>query len=413
MLSAGKIKGDVQKSLRDDRMRSIIIVVFTLTALFAIDKPAPSIDTLYVIRIGLERQSAGQIIYVASQNGGVRWFDVSTGRLLAQSDGQTIWEVRLLGEMLLVNGSGSQMQSRRLAVEPEEGAILLTGTDPKALKPFRGTLEWVRKNGGLLTINWVRLDDYLKAVLPSEVPSSFHPEALKAQAVAARSYTMRRLNRHRDTGYDLCDSDHCQVYRGMLAERPATNEAVESTRGEVLLSDSKQIVEAVYCADCGGHTAANEIAGLGKSPVSYLRGTPDWNERGHRYCARSPRAAWEYRLDEKTLSGLFPQTGTIREIKVVERTPAGHAVKIELTGSSGKLTIAGSEFRAMLGASRVRSLMLTVEKQAGGWLLHGQGAGHGVGLCQWGAQGRAIAGQTYEQILQAYYPGTSLPKGGK
>lgn len=394
-------------------MKSVIVAVFTLTALLAVDKPAPSIDTFYVIRVGLERQSSGQVIYVASQGGGLRWIDVSSGDKLAQSDGQTVWVVGIQGEQLYARSSVNSVQSRRLLVEPDEGAVLLTGTDPKALKPFRGTLEWARKNGQLLTINWVRLDDYLKAVLPSEVPSSFHMEALKAQVVAARSYTMRRLNRHRDSGYDLCDGDHCQVYRGVQAERPAANTAVEATGGQVLLNDSGQIVEAVYSSDCGGHTAANEIAGLGKSPVPYLRGIPDWDEQGKRYCALSPRAAWEYRIDEKMLSGLFPQAGAIREIKVIERTPAGHAVKIELTGSSGTLTIAGSEFRIKLGVSRMRSLMMTIEKQADGWLLHGRGAGHGVGLCQWGAQGRAIAGQTYEQILQAYYPGTSLTIGGE
>lgn len=394
-------------------MKSVIIAVFTLTALLAVDKPAPSIDTFYVIRVGLERQSSGQVIYVASQGGGLRWIDVSSGDKLAQSDGQTVWVVGIQGEQLYARSSVNSVQSRRLLVEPNEGAVLLTGTDPKALKPFRGTLEWARKNGQLLTINWVRLDDYLKAVLPSEVPSSFHMEALKAQVVAARSYTMRRLNRHRDSGYDLCDGNHCQVYRGVQAERPAANTAVEATGGQVLLNDSGQIVEAVYSSDCGGHTAANEIAGLGKSPVPYLRGIPDWDEQGKRYCALSPRAAWEYRIDEKMLSGLFPQAGAIREIKVIERTPAGHAVKIELTGSSGTLTIAGSEFRIKLGASLVRSLMMTIEKQADGWLLHGRGVGHGVGLCQWGAQGRAIAGQTYEQILQAYYPGTSLTIGGE
>lgn len=394
-------------------MKSVIVAVFTLTALLAVDKPAPSIDTFYVIRVGLERQSSGQVIYVASQGGGLRWIDVSSGDKLAQSDGQTVWVVGIQGEQLYARSSVNSVQSRRLLVEPDEGAVLLTGTDPKALKPFRGTLEWARKNGELLTINWVRLDDYLKAVLPSEVPSSFHMEALKAQVVAARSYTMRRLNRHRDSGYDLCDGDHCQVYRGVQAERPAANTAVEATGGQVLLNDSGQIVEAVYSSDCGGHTAANEIAGLGKSPVPYLRGIPDWDEQGKRYCALSPRAAWEYRIDEKMLSGLFPQAGAIREIKVIERTPAGHAVKIELTGSSGKLTIAGSEFRIKLGASLVRSLMFSVEKHAGGWRLHGRGAGHGVGLCQWGAQGRAISGQTYQQILQAYYPGSTLLKGSK
>lgn len=394
-------------------MKSVIIAVFTLTALLTFDKPTSSIDGSYVIRVGLERQSSGRVIYVASQGGGLRWIDVSSGDKLSQSDGQNAWEVGIQGEQLYARGSVNSVQSRRLMVEPDEGAVLLTGTDPNDLKPFRGTLEWVQLNGRLLTINWVRLDDYLKAVLPSEVPSSFHPEALKAQVVAARSYTMRRLNRHRDSGYDLCDGDHCQVYRGVQSERPSANAAVEATGGQVLLSDSGRIIEAVYSSDCGGHTAANEIAGLGKSPVPYLRGIPDWDEQGKRYCALSPRTTWEYRLDVKTLSGLFPQAGTVREIKVIERTPAGHAVKIELTGSSGKLTIAGSEFRIKLGASRVRSLMITVEKQVGGWLLHGRGVGHGVGLCQWGAQGRAISGQTYEQILQAYYPGTSLPKGGE
>jgi stage II sporulation protein D len=389
-------------------MKTAILITLLLFTSAARKAEPPSLDTFYVIRVGLERQASGQVIYVASQKGGLCWIDPDTGSMLARSDGQSLWKLQAQANGFISAESGSQVQSRRLIVEPEEGAILIVGTDPKALKPFRGTLEWVRKNGGLLTINWVRLDDYLKAVLPSEVPASFHPEALKAQAIAARSYTMRRLNRHRDSGCDLCDGDHCQIYRGVQAEREATNMAVEATNGQVLINANGQVIEAVYSSDCGGHTAANEAAGLGKNPVPYLRGIPDWDTDGKRYCSLSPRTAWEYRVDDKTLSGLFPQLGVIREMKVIERTPAGHTLKVELIGKSGKQVITGPEFRIKLGASRLRSLMITIEKQSDGWLLHGRGAGHGVGMCQWGAQGRALAGQNYEQILQAYYPGTSL-----
>jgi stage II sporulation protein D len=254
----------------------------------------------------------------------------------------------------------------------------------------------------------VRLDDYLKAVLPVEVPARFHMEALKAQAVAARSFTFRRLNRHRDKGYDLCDTEHCQLYGGVQAERAATNHAVESTAGEVLWHNGR-VLEALYCGNCGGHTAPNEQVGGGSVPLEPLRGVLDWDEQAGRfYCDVAPNPRWNLTLTPEELQRAFPDAGKLKRLLIKERALSGHVVRLQLEGERATIEIPGLLFRQRVGLQRIRSLMFTLEPDGNGWRIAGRGSGHGSGLCQWGAQGRALAGQNYRTILQAYYPGTQI-----
>jgi len=369
-------------------------------------------DQEWLVRVGLERQAAGKQIFVRSEGGACRWVDIDTGHTVAESPAGRLWRVTSDADGLRVESvdapSPSRLRGRRLRVEPLGDSLIAVGTDSARLKPFRGAMEWQRQGEQLLTLNWVRLDDYLKAVLPVEVPARFHPEALKAQAVAARSFTFRRLNRHREKGYDLCDTEHCQLYGGVQAERPATNQAVESTAGEVLWHNGR-VFESLYCSSCGGHTAPNEQVGGGTVPLEPLRGVLDWDEQAGRfYCDVAPNPRWSLTLTPEELQRAFPNTGTPKRLLIKARAHSGHVVRLQLEGERATIEIPGLLFRQRVGMRRIRSLMFTLEPDGNGWRIAGRGSGHGSGLCQWGAQGRALAGQDYRTILQAYYPGTTI-----
>jgi len=372
-------------------------------------------DREWLVRVGLVRQASGKQIFVQSQAGAFRWVDIDTGRTLAESLPGRLWRVVADGQALLaelLNPPAERVHALHLRAEPAEDALLMVGTEPTRLKPFRGAMEWhQRARSGeptLLTINWVRLDDYLKAVLPVEIPPRFHPEALKAQAVAARSFTFRRLNRHRDAGYDLCDTEHCQLYGGVQAEHPTTDRAVEATAGEVLWYNGR-VFEALYCGNCGGHTAPNEQVGVGTVALEPLRGILDWDALGRRYyCDVAPNPRWSLTLSPQELQRAFPDAGRPKSLRVLERASSGHVVRLALEGDRAMLEIQGALFRQRLGTTRIKSLLFTVEPDGNGWHIAGRGSGHGTGLCQWGAQGRALAGQDYRTILQAYYSGTTI-----
>ncbi|MFN7017431.1 MAG: SpoIID/LytB domain-containing protein, partial [Fimbriimonadales bacterium] len=170
------------------------------------------------------------------------------------------------------------------------------------------------------------------------------------------------------------------------------------------------VIEAVYTGHCGGHTAPIEVAMAGARPLPYLAGVPDTDPSGKPYCSLAPNSEWELTLTREELQRRFPQAGRIRALRLAQRAPSGHALQIEIQGDRATLTLSGAEFRSTLGATRLRSLAFEIQPQPDGWKLAGRGSGHGAGMCQWGAQGRALAGQTYQQILEAYYPGATLQK---
>jgi stage II sporulation protein D len=364
-------------------------------------------DSDWLIRVGLEQAAWAPKLYVSVAEGELRWVNPRTGQTLGIGAAGRLWELLREGGRYVARSGRAEVASDRLVAEPVGAGFVKVGTTPDSLRPYRGHLEWIERDGKLLTINWVSLDDYLKATLPREMPPNFHHEALKAQAVAARSFTFRRLNRYRQWGYDLCDHAPCQVYGGVDAEHPNTNAAVEATAGEVLVFEGR-VIEAVYTGNCGGHTAPIEVAMVGTRPTPFLAGIPDTDAEGTPYCRIAPNGSWETALTPEELGKRFAQVGQVQELRLLQRTQGGHAQQLQIRGDRATLTVSGAEFRAALGATRVRSLMFEIQPLSGGWKLVGRGAGHGVGMCQWGAQGRALAGQNYRQILQTYYPHTTL-----
>jgi stage II sporulation protein D len=225
---------------------------------------------------------------------------------------------------------------------------------------YRGVIRLRSTSAGVDAVNETELDLYLRGVVPAEMPYSWPGEALKAQAIAARSYTVRRL--HPATGsFDLYDDSRSQVYRGMLGEKATTNAAIEATTGQILLSGS-EVADALFHSTGGGATEDNERAFVSSAgtivlrPVSYLRGSPDRAPDGTSYDGGARRAAWQtaaYTLAQ--LSTVFAgdartSVGTLTGIDLSNRGVSGRLVSVTLTGSDGTRTVSGEVFRAVFNA---------------------------------------------------------------
>jgi SpoIID/LytB domain protein len=263
-------------------------------------------------------------------------------------------------------------------------------------------------------------------------PSS-PPEALKAQAVAARNELLAKVGvRHLTDPYRLCSTQHCQVYAGAGHEDARSTAAVEATRGEVLIAEADgRPVDTVYSAACGGHTEDNDRA-WGGTPDASLRGRFDGkgsgeyfritNENleqflagpGQPHCARAASFRWHKPIDLATVEKKAA-IGRLREILTVERGVSGRVIKLRLTGDAGAKEIAGElEIRRALGDLKSALFVLDGKKDAGGHLVElsarGGGHGHGIGMCQSGAIGLAESGANYRQILLHYYSRAKLKR---
>lgn len=275
--------------------------------------------------------------------------------------------------------------------------------DIPAREPSLAVLRIGVHGGAARVIREVSLEDYVRIVVPSEVPPGFHPEALRAQAIVARTWALRNRGRHAAEGYDFCDSTHCQVYRGAEAITPETDAAVRATRG-LVITYRGELIEPVYHSTCGGHTADSDAVWRGGRPTPYLRGVSDRASQ-RCYCADSPHARWKCTLTPSELARIAGLPGPVT-ISVEGRDASGRVTMLTLSGGGRRRSMTGSEFylsaARAVGPGRVRSAWFDIGR-GGGVTLIGRGSGHGVGMCQWGAEGRARAGQTADQILRHYY----------
>ncbi|HYX90874.1 MAG TPA: SpoIID/LytB domain-containing protein, partial [Myxococcaceae bacterium] len=303
---------------------------------------------------------------------------------------------------------------------------------------YRGVIRFVVDRSGMLAVvNVVRLEDLLQGLVPSEIFARAHVEALKAQAVTARGEVLAKVGtRHLADPYLLCAEQHCAVYRGLSGEAAATNAAVEATRGEALFSREGRLVDSVYSALCGGYTENNENV-WGGVPNPHLRGRPDLiRPSGHaptpkdlsRFldadlpvaCRLSTLAApgkyrWERRFTAAEVDALFADLGVgrVRALSVLERGVSGRATSMQVSGEKAAVELRGElgirrRFR-MLNSSMFEIVPEPDEQgQVVAWKFRGGGWGHGVGLCQTGAIGRAEAGQSYREILRHYFSGARV-----
>lgn len=302
-------------------------------------------------------------------------------------------------------------------------------------KPYRGLLRAVITDSGQLVVNEVGLEAYLRGVVPLELGERPVGEraALEAQAIAARSFTVTRVSaaragRGRSTHFDLLATVSDQVYGGVDAERPNASAAVAATAGLVLTYGGRVIV-APYHSSCGGETAAAAEVWGGTGEPFLQRASDRIPGSDRYYCDVAPRFSWERALSGAELDAVVRRylgtyatlptggPGAVRDVRIARRTPSGRAQVVEFRTASGTFDVRGNDARSILrsGAGELMPssyFSVTVEASPDGAIsrvqLRGNGYGHGVGMCQWGAIGRARAGQSARSILQTYFPGTTL-----
>lgn len=280
----------------------------------------------------------------------------------------------------------------------------------KSMHRYRGTIELRAGADGMLVVDELPTETYLRGVIAAEMPPSAGAEALNAQTIAARSYALKNRGRYRARGYDVSDNTDCQVYGGADAEKPPTNAAVRDTAGMVLLKDGVLLLADFY-DDCGGVTSP------GDRPGDYPPSVRDAEEpEGPDYCARGLYHTWTVSLTSDAVRSLLSENerakvGAVNEIRVAEADSSGRAKTVEVVGENGSVKMSGSAFRGRVGYSKLKSTLFTVSKdESGVFTIRGKGYGHGQGLCQMGAMGMAAApyNHTCREILDHYFPGSEI-----
>lgn len=362
--------------------RPVAIILLALTVAF----PAHAVETLRIVM----EQSKGAIEVRASQ----LWVgpDVEGGGFEAIPGG--VARVDLERERMLVNGSpvGGERVRFRAGPSAESLGRELIVAGPREV---RGDVVVLPGRSGLTLVNVIALEDYLTAMVGSEMPASFPLEALKAQAVAARTYALHKKLRAYGEVFHLGSSVLHQVYDGVSREDPRTREAVEATRGEVLTFDLEP-AETYFHASCGGRTENGGDA-LGR-PLPYLSSVRCG-------CGKLATSHWRAKLSPAEVKKLLGTSGS--RVGVESRTSTG---RVRWLTAQGKRKLDAVTFRQRAGYRNVKSLAFEVSSEGDTLHLKGSGYGHGAGLCQWGAKVAADDGWDYRRILSHYYPGTELQR---
>lgn len=336
---------------------------------------------------------------------------------------------------LATGGLDDTVPSPMPSVTPQAGAQLVrvllgrgqaTPIDDSSFtfgtRTYRGTFT-TGPDGSI--VNTVPLEEYLYSVVPMESPHTWPDQTLQAQAIVARTFALSRSNPKR--AYDVVASERDQAYGGLHGEYAESTAAVNATAGKILRYNGA-LASVSYMSCCGGHTEDPADAWQGGVNLPYLRGVECT------YCTASPDYHWVREIPWTNLTNAFATqlagVGQLRDVQVAQADGSGRAKSIRFDGASGSAEVSGADFRRLLGASVVRSLLIhsirvnsaagasSADAPAGGpgdpaqagatIIIEGQGRGHGVGLCQWGSRGLASQGHSARDILTYYFPGIEL-----
>ncbi|MFZ0574643.1 MAG: SpoIID/LytB domain-containing protein [Candidatus Cybelea sp.] len=296
--------------------------------------------------------------------------------------------------------TSSSRPALRVLLGPGDASTPGNGTFEFQGRFYRGS--FTRLDDGRI-VNLVDLEAYVCSVVPAEMSPHRPPGALESQSICARTYVLQRSDPRR--AYDLVPSELDQVYRGIEGESPNATAAVSATAGRVLRYNAA-FAQIAYSSCCGGHTEASSDA-WGSLPIPYLAGVVCTS------CGDSPYFRWStfLTLDQLAQSFAAPLAGlgVLDDFRITTRDPSGRARAFELLTSAGSTVVQGGAFRRTIGVRTLRSLLIMeMQRSQDGtaMTIDGGGLGHGVGLCQWGAHGMALAGAGAPAILAYYFPGT-------
>jgi stage II sporulation protein D len=342
--------------------------------------PACALDLRVAIQTGVGEVTVGSSTPASVRDG--------NGRVLGQLEGMQAFAAILEGSKIAID----RWQASQLWIEPSDGGFVFIGN-----RWYRGRIKLSIADGGVAAVNTVDLEEYLYSVVGAEMSPSWPLEALKAQAVAARSYALYQRNTRGNSVYDVGDTTSWQVYNGMEKEASTTIAAVEATKDQVLAYDGKAI-EAVFHSSAGGHT--EDVENVWQEARPYLRGVPA-------YDSVAPDYQWTETFSQGELSDLIYGVGTVVQMSPARTSPHGRVITMTVSGDGGTRTIGGDELRSALN---LRSTLFTVSSNGGTFTFSGGGFGHGVGMSQWGAYAMAGQGYSYQQILAHFYRNTTLSR---
>jgi stage II sporulation protein D len=356
------------------------------------------------LRVAVE-QDANQVQVGSSTDAVLK--DVSTGKEIAQIPAMNAIVAESRGGAVAF----SQYQVGALWLEPSGGGYVFVGD-----KWYRGRVLVVPTSGGLTAVNYVDIDQYLYSVVGAEMGARFPIEALRAQAVAARTYALYQRQNGANEVFDVGDTTAWQVYDGLTKESAETRAAVDST-SSLVLTYNNQIINAVFSACSGGHTQNSEDVWTNALP--YLRGVVDYDLNVNQPDAQRA-CQWTVAVTADKLQDAVTGIGAITGF-TTEPASNGKIARMRFTGTSGERTLTGRQLREAFGLRGVPSRVEAPQTEVASagdrvpvapsaFTFSGGGYGHGIGLSQWGAYGMAEAGKNYQDILLHYYTGVQLAK---
>ena len=390
-------------------------------------------ETWIVARVGdftmLNRNGDNQGLY----KGSIRAEEIKTEQSVLSGGGTLQQKNSLSGLAVLSAGSGLRYINDSGDLRALDGNGRVTAMSQGGLNLFsiekygrtaryRGNVEIRPVGAGLTVINELSMEHYLYGVVPAEMPASFPLEALKAQAVAGRTYVIAQLGNYGSQGFDVLDNQQNQVYRGYDGEHPQTTRAVEETAGKVLVYRG-QLISAFFHSSSGGYTENCED--VWRDSLGYIRAREDPADFNSKYYNWTVSYSVEQltRVVNDKLKGFsnpgpYPDFSLITDVREVQLTSTGQRVKrlliegCDTAGNPMQVDINNSDrVRVVLG---LNSSLFSMQKDIDangklcGVVINGSGLGHGLGMSQWGASGLAMEGYNYQDILQYYYTGVDM-----
>lgn len=447
------------------RLISILIIFILTLGFIPVDKAyGETID--YYIDVKLTRPLVqNDYVNLTSTNGFIIYDKEDKENPLFSIEDTSIKAIPNNGHIDLMDSANNILYSL-----PSDGSLII---GPNNLEEpiitvekdsYRGYIRLFINDGELIVINHVYLEDYLYGVVPREMSYTSPMEALKAQAVASRSFAMHNINKHAQEGFNLCDTTHCQAYAGYIYERSSTNQAVDETMG-VLIYYEGEVIEAIYHSTSSGYTEDSSNVWGGSIP--YLKSVED------HFSLDSPHNNWSFSiklsdLNEKII-GAGINIGELQNIEIIETTSTNKVKNVKLIGSLGEEIITGERFRNIIGTTTLKSAWFRIKDSTSNTVnyayvldgnslepkvidiskaqiidgnnrrtvtrsavvratgndrirnfqqsslisgeelvIEGSGYGHGVGMSQYGAKKMAEYGYTFEEILKYYYTGVDV-----
>jgi stage II sporulation protein D len=333
----------------------------------------------------------------------------STRAIVRDSAGRDLGEIAAMNAFLAAPNGGmvklDRWQAKQIWVEPTAGGYVFIGN-----RWYRGRTQVIVTAKGLTAVNYVDLEQYLYSVLGGEMYPTWPIEALKAQAVVARSYVLYQRENSANALYDVGNTTSWQVYKGIADETSSTQAAVNATAGQVLTNQGR-IIEAVFHSSSGGHT--ENVEHVWTRPLPYLKGVPDFDQG-------TPEFEWIKTFSRDELSDRITGVGNIISMEPERITPQGRVMTMRVVGDTGTRTVSGDTVRNALDLKSTKFKIQPVFEPTASkgkadlvplaFQIQGNGFGHGLGMSQWGAYNLARQGYDYRQIVLHYYKNTALAK---